>query len=167
MVVAEEPAETPHLFRLAREIDTRMRQRSRTRRRNYALDAFDLWECKRLGLHRMLDRHHLVAWSAGAMVLSDLIVLFHDRAPQGRRDPEVLAPGCGVLPGYLFLPDATRRLRLNDRVRVDLFSRRFAPGVCVTLDSGSVLQFSDNRLDDATQARRLQNGGHLAAVRVA
>ncbi len=119
------------------------------------------------GVHRMLGRHDLVAWSAGAMALSDLIVLFHDRSAQGRRDPEVLAPGCSVLPGYVFLPNAKRRLRTRDEVRVDLFSRRFSPGVCVTLDSGADLLFDDNRLVRAGIARQLQTGGELARLRVA
>lgn len=119
------------------------------------------------GVHRMLDRHDLIAWSAGAMVLSDLIVLFHDRTAQGRRDPEVLAPGCCLLPGYLFLPGAKQRLRIQDEVRVDLFSRRFSRTACVTLDSGSQLLFDDQRLVSAGGARQLGQGGELVRLRVA
>ena len=119
------------------------------------------------GVHRMLDKHDLIAWSAGAMVLSDLIVLFHDRTAQGRRDPEVLAPGCCVLPGYVFLPDTKHRLRTKDDVRVDLFSRRFSQFACVTLDSGSQLLFDDDRLVGASVARQLAHGGGLVRLRVA
>ncbi len=119
------------------------------------------------GVHRLLEDHHLIAWSAGAMALSDLIVLYHDRTPQGRRDPEVLAPGCCLLPGYVFFPDASRRLKLHDSVRVDILRRRFAPGVCVTLDSGSHLLFADNRLEDASATRELSRGGRLARMRAA
>lgn len=119
------------------------------------------------GVHRQLDQHHLIAWSAGAMVLGDLIVLYHDRLPHGRRDPEVLAPGCGVLPGYAFLPDAQRRLRLNDPIRVDLMSRRFAPSVCVTLDSGSQLLLNENQVDAASSARHLTQDGRITKLRAA
>lgn len=119
------------------------------------------------GLHRRLAGHDIVAWSAGAMVLSDLIVLYHDSGPQGRRDPEVLGPGCGVLPGYVLLPSARQRLRLKDRLRVDLFTRRFSPADCVTLDSGAALTFEDGRLVSACVARRLAQGGRLARIRSA
>lgn len=119
------------------------------------------------GVHRLLDNHHLIAWSAGAMVLGDLIVLYHERTPQGRRDPEVLGPGCCVLPTYAFFPDAKRRLRLNDPIRVDLMSRRFAPGVCVTLDSGSQMLFDDNRIAHGTTARQLKHGGLVEELRAA
>lgn len=119
------------------------------------------------GAHRLLGKHHLIAWSAGAMVLGDLIVLYHDRTPQGRRDPEVLASGCCVLPSYAFFPDANRRLRLNDSIRVDLMSRRFSPGVCVTLDSGSQLLFDENRIGAGTTARQLRQGGRIERLRAA
>ncbi|NNE59663.1 MAG: type 1 glutamine amidotransferase-like domain-containing protein [Woeseia sp.] len=119
------------------------------------------------GVHRLLDQHHLIAWSAGAMVLGDLIVLYHDRTPQGRRDPEAIAPGCCVLPGYAFFPDASRRLKLNDAIRVDLMSRRFSPGVCVTLDSGSRIEFDDNRLAAGSTARQLKKGGRITKLRAA
>ncbi len=119
------------------------------------------------GLHRLLGGCNLIAWSAGAMLLTDLIVLFHDRAAQGRRDPEVLGPGCCVVPDYVLLPDASRRLRLTDNVRVDLFSRRFSPSVCVTLDSGSALLFEDDRLVSSGEARQLAHGGKVRRLRVA
>lgn len=93
------------------------------------------------GLKDVLVNKHLVAWSAGAMVLSDTLVLFHDKTPLGRRDPEVVSKGCGVIPGYVFLPDAKRRLRKSDTVRTRLMCRRFAPAQCVTLNNGAGLLF--------------------------
>jgi hypothetical protein len=108
---------------------------------------------------------HIVAWSAGAMVLSDLIVLYHDRTPQGRRDPEVLGEGAGVLPGYVFLPDATHRLKSKDRVRIGVFRERFSPARCVTLNSGSVIQFDGTALRDAEAAGCLMPDGRIARLR--
>lgn len=118
------------------------------------------------GVDRLLSNKHIIAWSAGAMVLSDLIVLYHDKTPQGRRDPEVFSAGAGTLPGYVFLPDAERRLRINDAIRVGLFARRFAPATSVTLDSGSVLQFSGTRFERVEGARTLSRRGKLTKVRM-
>jgi hypothetical protein len=79
----------------------------------------------------------IVAWSAGAMVLFERIVLFHDSPPQGPGDAEVYAPGLGLCRGLVPLPHASRRLRLDDRDRVALLARRFEPDACVALDPGS------------------------------
>jgi hypothetical protein len=117
------------------------------------------------GVDRLLSEKHLIAWSAGAMVLSDLIVLYHDKTPQGRRDAEVFSTGAGVLPGYVFLPDAQRRLKDNDAVRISLLCRRFSPASSVTLDSGSMLQFEDTGFRKAVDVRRLTNKGRLVKVR--
>jgi hypothetical protein len=118
------------------------------------------------GLQSALAAKHLVAWSAGAMVLSDLIVLYHDRTPLGRRDPEVLGAGTCVLPGYVFMPDAKRRLRDNDTLRLSLLCRRFSPALCVTLDSGSQMLFEDTKLQSTELARRMTRKGGLARVRL-
>lgn len=93
------------------------------------------------GISKMLANTHLVAWSAGVMVLSDTLVLFHDKTPFARRDPEVVSKGCGLVPGYVFLPDAKRRLKESDCVRTRLMCRRFAPASCVTLNNGAGLLF--------------------------
>ncbi|MCA9689612.1 MAG: Type 1 glutamine amidotransferase-like domain-containing protein [Nannocystaceae bacterium] len=76
----------------------------------------------------------IIAWSAGAMALSDRIILFHDRPAQGRGDAELLHRGLGLLPGVAPLPHARSRLLLDDPARVALFARRFAPAACVALD---------------------------------
>lgn len=81
----------------------------------------------------------VIAWSAGAMVLCERIVLFHDSPPQGAGDPEVYAPGLGLVRGIVPLPQASQRLALGDAKRVALFARRFAPDRCVALDGGERL----------------------------
>jgi len=95
------------------------------------------------GLGEGLRGRHLLCWSAGAMVLSERIVLFHDCPPQGRGDAEVFGPGLGLLPGVLALPHAGRRLLLDDPTRVGRFAQRFAPLQCVALDPGSEVRFTD------------------------
>jgi len=78
----------------------------------------------------------VVAWSAGAMALTERVVLFHDNAPQGPAQPEVFDEGLGVLPGLVLLPHARRRLYLHDSTRMSVLARRFAPARCVVLDDG-------------------------------
>ena len=119
------------------------------------------------GVDRLLYGCNIVAWSAGAMALADRIVLFHDRSPEGRRDAEVLGAGCGVIPGYVFLPDTRRRLKTGDRRRVSLLSRRFAPNLCVALDRGTQLHLDDTRVTPASTARTLGINGRLLRLRTA
>ena len=113
----------------------------------------------------MLEDKHLIAWSAGAMVLTERIVLYHDRTPLVRRDAELFGPGLNLLPGFVFLPDAKRRLRKSDEVRMALFSRRFSPDACVTLDSGTALLFENDRVVSVDSAKRLTRTGKFARVR--
>ena len=79
----------------------------------------------------------VVAWSAGAMALTERVVLFHDRAPQGPAHAEVYDEGLGVVAGAVLLPHARRRLDVDDRTRMGVLARRFAPASCVVLDDGA------------------------------
>jgi len=116
------------------------------------------------GLAPLLRHRHIVAWSAGAMVLSDRVVLFHDETPQGRRDPELLGAGLGLLPGYVFLPDARRRLRQKDVVRIGVFNRRFSPARCLTLNSGALLHLDDGAIREASEVGYLGPRGTIRAL---
>jgi hypothetical protein len=78
----------------------------------------------------------VVAWSAGAMALTDRIVLFHDRAPQGPSHAEVYDEGIGVVEASVFLPHARRRLMVDDLTRMSTLATRFGPATCVVLDDG-------------------------------
>jgi hypothetical protein len=84
---------------------------------------------------------NVFAWSAGAMALTDRLVLFHDSPPQGPGSPEVLENGLGLCPGVVALPSPRLRLRLDDRPRVALYARRFAPATCLALDDGTWAAF--------------------------
>jgi len=79
----------------------------------------------------------VIAWSADAMALTDRIVLFHDRAPQGPGHPEVYGSGLGVLRNIVPLPHARARLLLDDAPRMAVFARRFAPARCILLENGT------------------------------
>lgn len=119
------------------------------------------------GIDALLREKNIVCWSAGAMVLCDRIVLFHDRMPQGRRDAEIMGRGMGIVPGVVPLPNAKGRLREKEAVRVSLFSRRFSPATCMTLDSGALLLFDGEKLRDSEAARRLTRDGKVKRVRAA
>jgi predicted GNAT family N-acyltransferase len=105
------------------------------------------------GVPAMLRAAHergalIVGWSAGAMALTDRVVLFHDDTPEGPGDPEVFGPGIGLWPGVVVLPHARTRLNLKDEARVALMARRFAPATCVGMENRSRLA----RLEDGTLA---------------
>lgn len=87
----------------------------------------------------------LIAWSAGAMALSDRIVLYDDESPSGSADPELFGNGFGLLPGAVFLPYASQRLDLEDGDRVARFARRFGPTPCIGLEPGAAVEFVDGR----------------------
>jgi len=119
------------------------------------------------GLGPQLRRKNIVAWSAGAMVLADRIVLFHERMPQGRRDAEIMCRGMAIVPDTVLLPNASGRLKLRDSLRIGLFGRRFSPADCVTLDNGSYLLFEGGNLRESEAARRMTRNGKFKRIRAA
>lgn len=86
----------------------------------------------------------VIAWSAGAMALTDRIVLFHDRAAEGPGHPEVYGSGLSLLRGAVLLPHARARLLLDDTTRMSVFARRFAPARCVLLEQGTRLDTDES-----------------------
>ena len=89
-------------------------------------------------------RSPVIAWSAGAMALSERVVLFHDRAPQGPGHPEVYSSGLSVMRNVVPLPHARARLLLDDAARMAVFARRFAPARCVPLENGTRIDTDSN-----------------------
>jgi hypothetical protein len=83
----------------------------------------------------------VLAWSAGAMAVTERVVLFHDSPPEGPGNPEVLDAGLGLCPGVVALPSPRRRLRLDDGPRMALYADRFAPATCLAFDDGSWAAF--------------------------
>ncbi|MDX1389699.1 MAG: Type 1 glutamine amidotransferase-like domain-containing protein, partial [Acidobacteriota bacterium] len=112
----------------------------------------------------MLEHTPVVAWSAGAMTLCECIVLFHDSPPQGFGNPEILEAGLGLCPGIIPLPHARKRLRLDDPLRVTLFSLRFAPSRSIVLEQGSRLDWDGRSWNAAPGTLWLGPDGSLEAV---
>ncbi|MDX1381182.1 MAG: Type 1 glutamine amidotransferase-like domain-containing protein, partial [Xanthomonadales bacterium] len=115
-------------------------------------------------LDGLLAEKPLIAWSAGAMVLCERIVLYHQHAPQGRRDAEVLDAGLGIVRGRVLLPHARTRLDWSNRKRLSLFSQRFAPAQCCTLDEDSMIQFENGRLLAAAGTWTISRKGRRRGV---
>lgn len=94
----------------------------------------------RLFAIRIPDGLPVVAWSAGAMALTERVVLFHDFGPEGAREAEAFDRGLGRVPGVVALPHARRRLRLDDRDRCAVLARRFIDQHLLLLDDGTAIE---------------------------
>jgi hypothetical protein len=98
------------------------------------------------GMRELVTRHHraggtVVAWSAGAMVLTERVVLFYDDPPEGPSEPEVLDRGFGLIEDRTLFPHARIRLRLDQADRLRLLQARF--GACTGLENGAALAVHD------------------------
>jgi len=107
----------------------------------------------------------VVAWSAGAMALTERVVLFHDFVPHGVAQTELMGEGLGLLRNLVPLPDARRRLRVNDPVRMSVLARRFAPYHCLVLDDGVRVLLTDDRLP--SEARVVDHDGRITPFEAA
>lgn len=115
------------------------------------------------GLGELIEGLPIFAWSAGAMAMGQRVVVFHDSPPQGAGNSEVLDVGLGWYRGLLPLPHASRRLRLDDPLRVSLFAQRFAPEIAVPLESGVSLRFEDGAWHPGPDTLYLTENGPLEA----
>ena len=113
----------------------------------------------------LLDGRPLLAWSAGAMALSDRVVLFHDSPPQGAGNAEVLVGGLAAARNIVPLPHGRRRLDLDDPLRVSLFARRFSPATCVVLDPGTRLTWDGDEWSVGPDTLRLDRRGRPREIR--
>jgi len=102
----------------------------------------------------------IIAWSAGAMVLTDRIVCFHDFPPFGKDIAQVLDSGFGLAPGHVVLPDPKKRLRMDDHHGIGRFARRMAPAEVVAMDVGAELTFEDGVVVRG-HAYRVERGGGI------
>jgi hypothetical protein len=80
---------------------------------------------------KLIGSRVVFAWSAGAMAISQRVVLFHDDPPQGMGASEVLDEGLGLAPNVVVFPQPEERLRLDQPDRTELLARRFAPALCL------------------------------------
>lgn len=86
---------------------------------------------------------NLVAWSAGAMVLTERVMLFYDHPPDGPGHPEVLDAGLGLIRGLTLFPGAAQRLDLEDTRRRWRLIARLGGHRALGLANGDALQVGD------------------------
>ena len=119
-------------------------------------------------LHEFIDDgNQIYAWSAGAMALTNRIILYHDDPPWKKGYPEIMDYGLGLLDQVVFFPHATTRLELSDPHRIERLARRFAPDSCICLENGAHLLFTEFGLEDLSKKRssfRLSLEGTKLAV---
>ena len=102
----------------------------------------------------------VIAWSAGAMVLTDHVVLFHDYPPYGSDIAQVLDAGFGLAPRLVVLPDPKRRLRQDDRGGIARFARRMAPAACIAMDTGTRVVVQRGQVTSSRVARLAPSGAY-------
>ena len=99
-----------------------------------------------------------IASAGGAMVLTERIYLFHDFAPHGTGIAEVLDAGLGLVKDLVVLPDARRRLKLEDKAGIARFVQRVAPATCSALDAGARVFVEEGRVTRSQDLRLLPDG---------
>lgn len=117
-----------------------------------------------LGLANALAPLPVLAWSAGAMVLTPRVVLFHDRLPGGSAHPEILGYGLSLLPGIALFPDARLRLDLGDRQGLAELSGRVDPDRAVLLDAGDMVHWDGRTWSSPGGVRVLSSDGEVETV---
>ena len=105
----------------------------------------------------------VVAWSAGAMSLTERVVLYNDRGPSGVVGSEVWDRGLGRAPRIVAMPHARRRLRMDDPMVLRVLARRFGDARCLLLDDGARVALGPNG-ELPTGARIIGDDGIVHSV---
>jgi hypothetical protein len=116
------------------------------------------------GIPEMLGERPVVAWSAGAMALTERVILFHDHPPQGAGNAGVMEQGLGLCPRLVALPDGKKRLDLGNRSRVSAMARRFTPDSCIVLEQGDCISYDGSGWRAKGSVVRLGTSGDLENV---
>lgn len=119
------------------------------------------------GGRTLLEGRAVIGRSAGAMVLTERVILFHDRPPWGRGHPEVLDAGLGIATGIVALPHASDRLALGERTRGARLAARCAPSSCILLDPGRRLDRIGDTWIGENGVQRLDTEGRRVLFRPA
>ncbi len=115
------------------------------------------------GIAELAGPRPIVAWSAGAMALTDRVVLFHEDPPHGQAISEILECGLGLAHDLVVLPEPRLRLHLEDPTRVSELAQRYAPATSVALDHGAQIWVEDGKAVRGVNAQRLDPSGSVEA----
>ena len=116
------------------------------------------------GVMELVGEKTVIAWSAGAMVLTDRVVLFHDHPPQGPGNAEVVEEGLHVCPRLVALPDGRKRLDLANEIRTATMARRFQPDACIVLGDGDCIVWDGKTWSAEEAVLRLMPSGEVEKV---
>ncbi|HET9622419.1 MAG TPA: hypothetical protein VFP84_13695 [Kofleriaceae bacterium] len=111
----------------------------------------------------LAEHRPIVAWSAGAMALTERVVLFHDDPPHGQAISEVLDTGIGLARDLVVLPEPRLRLKLDDAGRVGELAGRYAPAACLALDHGAQVWVERGEVVRTVAAHKLEPGGQVVS----
>lgn len=118
------------------------------------------------GIADLVNDKVVFAWCAGAMAISERVVLFHDSPPQGPGAAEVLDTGLGLAKSVVVLPQSEFRLRMEDRERVSIMARRFAPALCLAMPARSRVTWIDGVPSMPNDVLELKENGQAGPVGV-
>lgn len=116
------------------------------------------------GISHMLGQRPVLAWSAGAMAVTQRVALFHDFPPHGVSAPQLLDGGLGLVHDVVALPNPEKRLALDDADRVAMYARRFKPARCLVFPRRSWVVCDGDRLRDAHDVRQLKADGTVVPL---
>lgn len=117
------------------------------------------------GVKDLFAGKHVVAWSGGAMCLSERVLLFHDHTTFGEGIAEYLDEGLGLVKDVVFLPHARQRLHLDVRDNMEILARRLGPAAAIGLENGAVLRSSALRFEGVVgSALRIGLDGDIRAM---
>lgn len=102
----------------------------------------------------------IIAWGAGAMALTEQVLLFHDDSVVAPGVAEVLMRGLGLTRGLVALPNASARLEVRNRPRMTVLARRSAPRLPLLLDPGAQVTLTLNG-EVPTGARVVDEEGRI------
>jgi hypothetical protein len=94
--------------------------------------------CFFFDLGPVLNHRPVYAWSAGAMLMTERVLLYHDRTAYGPGTAEFLDHGFGLLRNTVFLPHARERLDLDNTANLTVLAHRLAPRRVIALENGAV-----------------------------
>lgn len=118
------------------------------------------------GLDRLLQGCRIYAWSGGAMVLCERILLYHDFTSYGVGTAEILDRGLGLISDTYLLAHARQRLDLGNRDAVAVLAARLAPRRVVGIENGAILRgenLESKGIDSS--AYQLQTSGAIGDFR--
>ena len=122
-----------------------------------------LLRCLKLFAVELPPQLPVVAWSAGAMSLTERVVLYNDRGPSGVTGSEVWDRGLGRAPRIVAMPHARRRLQMDDPMVLRVLVRRFADARCLLLDDGASVALGPNG-ELPAEARVISDDGLVHTV---